>query len=207
MNKPLLCRRTLGAAILLVGVAASASAAEVRPQQLVEQTIGEFLKSISEQREMILQDPEHARVLVDQIIMPHVDVDTTVRWMLGKHWRKATSDQRDRFFTELRGMLVRSYASALAEYNRGDEIKYVSERVSDDGKTALVRTKIPRSQGPQPADVVYRLHRKDDDWKVFDVTIEGVSVVTTYRSTFMGKIERQGLDSVIDELAALNRKN
>lgn len=193
------------AAMLASG--ANATLADVTPKQLIEQTTGEFLNAVAHQRAAILESPGRAEELVNSIVMPYIDVDTVGRWMLGKHWREATADQRQRFVDALRGMLVRSYATALADYTRGDQIKYLSERVSDDGTTALVRTQIPRLQGPQSADVVYRLHRKADGWKIYDVTIEGVSVVITYRNTFLSKIERQGLEGVIQELAALNRKN
>lgn len=197
---------SLGFAALLAA-GAEASLAEATPRQVIEQTTGEFLAEVARRREAILQDFGRAEELVQRLVMPHIDVDTVGRWMLGKHWRNATPEQRQRFVDELRSMLVRSYATALAKYDRGDEIRYLAERVADDGNTATVRTQIPRAQGSQFADVVYRLHRKDGAWKIFDVTVEGVSVVVTYRNTFINRIERHGLDAVIRELAELNRKN
>ena len=193
------------AALLLVGNAVAAI--DTGPRDLIEQTTGEFLKAVAENREAILQDPDLAHRLVDQIVTPHIDVDATGRYMLGKHWRKSTPAQRERFLFELRKMLVRSYANALAEYKGGDQINYISERVSDDGRLAVVRVQIPRPSTLQPADVAYRLHKSSGEWKVFDVTIEGVSMVTTYRSTFRSKLDRQGMESVIEELAALNNRN
>lgn len=196
------------AALLLAGNAMAAEAAvDQGPRRLIEATTGEFLQAVDQNRDAIRDDPDFAHRLVDEIVTPHIDVDATGRYMLGKHWRKGTPEQRSRFLFELRKMLVRSYANALAEYKAGDQINYISERVSDDGKLAVVRVKIPRPKTRQPADVAYRLHRSNGEWKVFDVTIEGVSMVTTYRSTFRSKLDRQGLESVIEELAALNSKN
>ena len=196
------------AALLLVARAASAEAiVATGPRALIEKTTGEFLQAVAENREGILADPDLAHRLVDEIVTPHIDVDATGRYMLGKHWRKSTPEQRERFLYELRKMLVRSYANALAEYKAGDQINYISERVSDDGKLAVVRVQIPRPRTNQPADVAYRLHKNSGNWKVFDVTIEGVSMVTTYRSTFRSKLDRQGMESVIEELAALNNRN
>ncbi len=196
------------ASLLLFGRVAVAEAGfVVGPRALIEQTTGKFLEAVAINREGILEDPDLAHRLVDEIVTPHIDVDATGRYMLGKHWRKGTPEQRDRFLFELRKMLVRSYANALAEYKAGDQINYISERVSEDGRLAVVRVQIPRPRTNQPADVAYRLHKTGEEWKVFDVTIEGVSMVTTYRSTFRSKLDRQGLESVIDELAALNNRN
>lgn len=197
----------LVALLLFARMAAAEAGLVMGPRALIEQTTGEFLKAVAENREGIREDPDLAHRLVDEIVTPHIDVDATGRYMLGKHWRKGTPEQRDRFLYELRKMLVRSYANALAEYKAGDKINYISERVSEDGKLAVVRARIPRPRTNQPADVAYRLHKSGDEWKVFDVTIEGVSMVTTYRSTFRSKLDRQGLDSVIEELAALNDRN
>jgi phospholipid transport system substrate-binding protein len=195
-------------ALLLFGRTAAAEAGlVVGPRALIEKTTGEFLQAVADNREEIREDPDLAHRLVDEIVTPHIDVDTTGRYMLGKHWREGTPEQRDRFLFELRKMLVRSYANALAEYKAGDQINYISERVSNDGNMAVVRVQIPRPRTNQPADVAYRLHKAGGEWKVFDVTIEGVSMVTTYRSTFRVKLDRQGLESVIEELAALNNRN
>jgi phospholipid transport system substrate-binding protein len=195
-------------ALLLFGRTAVAEAGLVAgPRALIEKTTGEFLQAVANNREGIRDDPDLAQQLVDEIVTPHIDVDTTGRYMLGKHWSKGTPEQRDRFLFELRKMLVRSYANALAEYRAGDQINYISERVSEDGNMAVVRVQIPRPKTNQPADVAYRLHKAEGEWKVFDVTIEGVSMVTTYRSTFRVKLDRQGLESVIEELAALNSRN
>lgn len=196
------------AALLLAGNAAAAEAvADQGPKRLIEQTTGEFLKAVDNNRDAIRDDPDFAHRLVDEIVTPHIDVDATGRFMLGKHWRRGTPEQRDRFLFELRKMLVRSYANALAEYKAGDQINFISERVNQDGTLAVVRVKIPRPRNSQLVDVSYRLHKSNGEWKVFDVTIEGVSMVTTYRSTFRSKLDRQGLESVIEELAALNNRN
>lgn len=195
-------------ALLLFGRTASAEAVlAAGPRALIEQTTGEFLQAVSKNREAILENPDFAHRLVDEIVTPHIDVDATGRYMLGKHWRKSTPQQRERFLFELRKMLVRSYANALAKYEAGDQINYLSERVSEDGQLAVVRVQIPRPRTHQLADVAYRLHKNGNAWKVFDVTIEGVSMVTTYRSTFRSKLDRQGMESVIEELAALNNRN
>lgn len=196
------------AALLLAGNATAAGAGvDMGPKRLIEATTGEFLNAVDRNRDAIRADPDFAHRLVDQIVTPHIDVDATGRYMLGKHWRKGTPEQRERFLFELRKMLVRSYANALAEYKGGDQINYVSERVSEDGNLAMVHVQIPRPRNNQLVDVSYRLHKSNDEWKVFDVTIEGVSMVTTYRSTFRTKLDRQGLESVIEELAALNNKH
>lgn len=197
----------LTALLFVARMVAAEAVVSPGPKDLIERTTGAFLQAVEKNRQGILDDPGLAQQLVDEIVTPHIDVDATGRYMLGKHWRSGTPEQRERFLFELRKMLVRSYANALAEYKAGDQINYISERLSKDGQLAVVRVQIPRPRTNQPADVAYRLHNKSGDWKVFDVTIEGVSMVTTYRSTFRSKLDRQGLESVIEELAALNDRN
>ncbi|NIV74230.1 MAG: ABC transporter substrate-binding protein [Gammaproteobacteria bacterium] len=189
---------------LLLG--GGSAAAETGPRTVIEQTTGELLKAVADERQAILDDPDRAQKLVERIVLPHVDMQIVGRWLLGRHWRKATPEQREQFLEEFRKLLVRTYATALAEFTGGTEITYISERVSDDGEQAVVRTQIPLPGKAKPVDVVYRLHRKNDGWKAFDVVVEGVSMIATYRTTIRNTIQRRGLNAVIEDLAEKNRE-
>lgn len=195
--------------VALLGLifAGAGTAADGSPRAVIEQTTGQLLKAIGDQRQAILDDPDRAQKLVEEIVLPHVDMQTVGRWLLGVHWRKAAPEQRERFLAEFRKLLVRTYATGLAEFTGGTEIKYISERLSDDGEQAVVRTQIPLSGQAKPVDVAYRLHRDSDGWKAFDVVVEGVSMVATFRTSIRNTIEQRGLDAVIEDLAQKNRQN
>jgi phospholipid transport system substrate-binding protein len=126
-------------------------------------------------------------------------------WVLGKYWRTATPAQRDRFTQEFRTLLVRTYAKSLSEYT-DNKITYLPMRGSPQQSEVKVRTEVEQPGGfPIPID--YDLYRKGDDWKVYDVTIDGVSLVTNYRTTFANQIREDGLDKLIATLADRNQQD
>ena len=136
--------------------------------------------------------------LIERVILPHVDLDTAARLALARHWRSATETQRTAFIREFRGLLIRTYTTSLSEYS-GEAVEYLKER-REDGNRALVNTRIVRAEGP-PIPVDYRLRRNGDDWQVYDIIIDGVSLVINYRNSFQQTIRRQGLDALIRQLA------
>jgi len=196
--------RTAAALVLALG-ACSVAAAASSPQALIKETTERLLAAVDEHRQEIRENPSRARKYIDEIVTPHVDLEVVGRWILGRHWRTATPEQRQRFIDEFRMLLIRTYATALTEFT-DTEVNYVSERIREDGERALVRTEIPQPGG-QPIQVDYRLHSADGEWMLYDVVIEGVSMVSTYRTSFGQEIERKGLDGLIAELEKKNRQN
>lgn len=120
---------------------------------------------------------------------------------LGKNWRKANEDQQDRFVDAFKTMLIRTYSKSLTEY-AGQEIKFLPYRQPEEGKrTVKVQTVISQDSGPEiPID--YSLRIKDDIWKVYDIKIDGISLVTNYRNTFAADINRVGIEGLIEQLLA-----
>lgn len=174
------------------------------PQLIVQDT------SIKLQTAMKINPPsgdyDRASQIVSDIIEPHIDFTRVSRLVLGKHWKRATSEQRQNFKKEFRELLVRTYAVAFSEYSEWD-IKYPPLKISPEDKKVLVKTEIIRPGAP-PIAVNYRMFHKKDDWKVYDVVIEGISFVNNYRTTFKNEVARTGsLDSVIARLAKRNSKS
>ena len=171
-------------------------------QALVKDTTDKLFAAVDADRERIRADSAYARQVIDQYVGPHVDLESSSRLVLGKYWREATPEQRERFVHEFHQLILRTYTTAVTEYT-GISIEYLPQR--DDGQASLVtvRTRIPQQGGPG-VSVNYRLHCNDGRWMLIDVTIEGVSMVTTYRSQFAGEINRAGIDGLIE---ALERKN
>jgi len=191
--------------LVTIGLVPAGHAAEGDPQALVRETTERLLSAIAEARAQIEENPGVAHELVDEIVTPHVDLERAARWILGPHWRQASERQRGRFVEEFRRMLLRTYATALTDHT-DQRVHYLATRPGRSDSDALVRTAIPRGDGP-PVAVDYRMHRNDGSgWLVYDVIIEGVSMVTTYRTTFGQEVRQGGLDALIERIAAKNQR-
>ena len=141
--------------------------------------------------------------MVERLLLPHVDLERTSRLVLGKHWRRATPPQREAFIGQFRELLLRTYATALVEFADVD-VDFLDTRYSKDRTGAIVRTRINLSDGRPPVGIDYRLGRSDADWKVFDVIVGGISLVTTYRTSFSQEVGRVGLDGLLRTLRERN---
>ncbi|MEY4685842.1 MAG: hypothetical protein RLZ25_2301 [Pseudomonadota bacterium] len=171
------------------------------PQQVIQQT--------ANQLQVSLQKPEYkdnfakATTLVDQIINPHVDFDRVSMLVLGKNFKTATQDQRDRFKKEFRLLLVRTYTTAFTEYSDW-KINYLPLEGDGNDKKVMVKTEILQSGG-KPVAVNYRMIQDGAEWKVYDILIEGVSLLQNYRTSFNDQIEQgQSIDQLIANLAERN---
>ena len=121
---------------------------------------------------------------------------------MGRYWRDASPDQRERLASEFKELLVRTYATALLSYS-GQAVEYLPVRLRAEAEDVLIPTRVAATGGP-PIPVNYRLIRNSDEWKVYDVVIDGISLVTNYRSTFAAEVRRFGVDGLIKRLADRN---
>ena len=182
------------------------SANETEPAEFVKVTMQSLFDAVERQRSAIDTDPTIARDLVRELLTPHFDLERTCRWVLGKHWRQATDEQQVRMVEEFRTLLVRIYAAAIADFATLD-ITYTPG--DDVGSTDDVSVKAQaRADRGNPTIVAYRLHRREGQgWKVYDITVGGVSLVTTYRSTFASTIRDSGMDGLIERLREKNQES
>jgi len=182
-------------------LAVAVQAASTGPDELIKQTSEQVLKTLSENKSLYKKQPEKILSLVNEIILPHLDFNAMSKLALGKNWRKANKIQRAQFVDAFKGMLIRTYSTALTEYT-GQKIEFLPYRPPAKGKiTVTVKTRINQSNGPYiPID--YRLRIKNDVWKVYDIKIDGISLVTNYRNTFSADIRRMGMDGLIEKLQA-----
>ncbi len=170
--------------------------------RLVRETTDALFAAVDAYDGVIADNPADARALVDRYITPHVDLEGSSRLVLGKHWKRATREQQQRFLTQFHSLMLRTYATAVTSYT-GIKIEYLPMREESRENFATVRTLIPQTQG-EGVEVHYRLHCRNNAWKVFDVSIAGVSMVTTYRTTFSAEVRKSGLEGLIK---ALEQKN
>lgn len=147
-------------------------------------------------------DPVRLSLIIEAHILPLVDFAGLSRLTLGKHWGRATGDQRAEFVREFRTLLLRTYSTSLTEY-ANHRVEYLSSNMSPDNRRASVRTRIVEN-GKPPIAIDYSLRQVENSWKIYDVSIEGVSLAVNYRTSFAQAIRSHGLDGLIQHLAAPN---
>jgi phospholipid transport system substrate-binding protein len=188
----------LGAAALAV----SAWAQNLAPDQLVQKITDEILAAIKSDKQLAAGDKQKAVKLAEEKVLPYVDFEQATRLAVGRAWREATPEQKKRLVTEFRNMLVRTYSNAISAYE-GQTLKVLPARGKQDPEETVVRTQFIRAGG-QPLPIEFTMHQKEGTWKVYDITVEGVSLVMTYRSEFDAIVKQEGIDGLIKRLASKN---
>jgi phospholipid transport system substrate-binding protein len=173
-------------------------------QELVESVSNQILQEISENRALYVESSKALHEVVSAIILPHFDFEKMSKLVMVRYWRKMDAEQRSRFEKEFRGLMVRIYSKALLEYE-DEEIKYLPTRVNKKRDRIIVRTKIIQSSGGTLA-MDYHLQLSGEVWKIFDIRVEGISLLKSYKDRFGREAKVKGVDAVIDELIARNKK-
>ena len=188
---------------LAMSLLSSPALAIQAPQDLVQETTDKITSVLRANQDKIKADSNYLLKVVDDIVASHFDFERMSRWVLGKYWRKAKPDEKTRFASEFRTLLVRTYAKALND-NYDKKITMLPVRGKEGGDEAQVRTEVEQSAGfPIPID--YRMYIKDGAWMVYDVSVDGISLVTNYRSSFSSEIRKDGLPKLIERLAERNK--
>lgn len=188
---------------LITGLTAGSNAAGT-PDELVRETTNKVLSELTENRRELEQNPEELYRMVDEIVLPHFDFQRMSRFVLGRSWRDATPEQQERFVVEFKTLLVRTYAEALFQYT-GQDIVFQPSRHQEGENKAVVKTSVQRDDGP-PLPIEYVLMQNSDEWKVYDIKVEGLSLVTNYRSQYGRIIHTQGVDTLIEQLKEKNER-
>ena len=187
------------ALVLVVSLLWSVAYAGQSPDLLVKETTDKVLKELTVNREILQADVNRLYQMVDQIVLPHFDFNRMSKLVLGKHWKKANKKQRQKFEQEFKSLLVRTYATALFEYT-GQEIIYKPFHNKQGADRVVVKTEIVPNDGPN-IPLHYSLSKGDDGaWLVYDVSIDGISLVTNYRTAYGRIIESKGIDTLIVSL-------
>ena len=189
----------LFAALALSG---SVWAQKLSPDQLVQKITDEVLAAVKSDKQLAAGDKQTALKLAEEKVLPYVDFEQATRLAVGRAWREATPEQRERLVTEFRNMLVRTYSNAISAY-QGQTLKVLPARGKQDPEETLVRTQFVRAGG-QPLPIDFTMHKTGDTWKVYDITVEGISLVMTYRSEFDAIVKQEGIDGLIKRLASKN---
>lgn len=185
-------------------ILSTALAQETTPEELIKQTTEQVLAALEENAALIEEDPEKIQEMVGEIVLPHFDFVLMSQLVLARHWREADSEQQKRFVREFRQLLIRTYGTSLSHYS-GQKVEFLPSKPDPNPKRATVRTLIRQSEG-SPIPVNYQLRQTGDSWKVFDVVIEGISLVQNYRSSFAAEIQQSGLDGLIERVHERNTR-
>ncbi len=181
---------------------ALAQAAEQGPDAVIRDTVQDVLTVIRQDKAIQNGDQKKIVTLVEEKVLPHFDFVRMTRLAVGKSWRTATPEQKQALVQEFHTLLVRTYAKVFAVY-RDQVVEIKPFRMAADADEATVKTAINKP-GAQPVLVDYEMIRTSEGWKAFDVIIEGVSMVTSYRGTFASEIDQGGIDRLIKVLADKN---
>lgn len=187
--------------LLLTGTAVVASATD-DPTAVVRDTAERVLDSLRADRARY-QDDHALFGLVREVVFPLLDRERTAQWVLGANWRTATPAQREQFIAHFSDLLLRTYGTALRQYD-SETLNYLPTQVPAGANRVTVRTQVIRPDGPK-VSVDYLLTNRSGEWKVYDVIIENVSLVVTYRSEYAAIIKRDGMDGLLRQLAERNR--
>ena len=177
----------------------TALSAERDPQEIVQQTSDKIIKIINTRGQELEKDPEARKRLIDNIIGPVLDFKAFAQLVLGINWRTATPEQRERFMAAFKSMLVRTYTNSLSDY-AGTQVDVLPPRGEQRGDYRTVDTEIRTRYGQAPLSVAYSFRLDDGRWKVYDMTIEGLSLVKNFRTSFGREIEQNGLDALLRRL-------
>jgi phospholipid transport system substrate-binding protein len=188
----------LACSVALAQAPAPAAAGGDDPSAVVQSSAQSILTALDKDRDAYRKDPAKVAQLVNQYLLPHFDTEFAARLVLGVHWRDATPEQRKRFVDAFYHSLLSNYGSAITEFT-ADRLKIFPTKVEGDATRATVRTEIRRDTGDR-ISVNYYMRKTAEGWKAWDVVIDGISYVNSYREDFGPQIESQGLDAVIKRL-------
>jgi phospholipid transport system substrate-binding protein len=178
--------------------APTAAPSTLGPQELVENSAKRMLQELDANRAMYANDPAKLDALVANVLLPNFDTEYAARLVLGQYWRTATPDQRKRFVAAFYHSLLRNYGAALVDFT-ADRFVILPYRGDPGDTMATVRTEVKKSSG-EKVPVDFSLRKTDGIWKAWDVVIEGISYVKSFRTDFGAEIQQKGLDEVINRM-------
>jgi phospholipid transport system substrate-binding protein len=188
---------------LLLGAALPAFAQkDLDPESLVKKVTQEVMDAVKGDKQLAAGDKQKALKLAEEKVLPHIDFEEATRLAVGRAWAQATPEQKKKLVEEFRKMLVRTYSNAISGYE-GQTMKVQPVRMKPGDTEVTVHNQYIRAGG-KPLPVDYSMRKTDEGWKIYDIVVEGVSLVLTYRSEFDAVIKQSGIDGLIKRLSEKN---
>lgn len=190
--------------LLLPALTITAPTQEIdKPEDVILGTVDNVIARINAEREMLDAQPETVYDLINDLIIPVFDFNNMSKWILGKHWKQASEEQRTVFTKEFRNLLVRTYAKAVLGFSN-ERVNYLETLTGSKPNIVMVKTEIVSDSSVTPVN--YTMHISDGRWKVVNVAFEGISLVETYRKSFASEIRNNGLETLLQKLVDKNEK-
>ena len=190
-------------ALIFATLVAATAQAQETPDVLIKQVTEDVLEIVRNDKDIQSGNTQKAIDLVDKKVLPHFDFLHMTALALGKDWRKATPQQQQQLTAEFKTLLVRTYSNALTGY-KNQKIVYKPFKMNAGETDVLVRTEVLQP-GSKAVQLDYSLEKKESGWKVYDVTVAGISLVTNYRDQFAQEVRNGGVDGLIATVAAKNK--
>jgi phospholipid transport system substrate-binding protein len=189
--------------LFFAGFVVSAAYAQEAPDALVQHVTDDVLEIIRKDKDIQNGDTHKVIELVDKKVLPNFNFTHMTSLALGKEWRKASPQQQQQLTAEFKTLLVRTYANALTGY-KNQKVVYKPFKMAPTDSDVLVRTEVLQP-GSKPVQLDYSLEKQDSGWKVYDVVVAGISLVTNYRDQFGQEVRNGGIDGLIASIAAKNK--
>ena len=189
--------------VLLAFVSLGVRADTPEPEALIRNTVDEVLAIVKQDKDIQTGNKKKVTELVDAKVLPHFNFTRMTRLAVGKNWRNATPEQKKVLEIEFRNLLVRTYTTAFTTY-KDQEVEVKPLKMANDATEVTMKTFI-LNKGKQPLPVNYDMEKTASGWKVYDLSIEGVSLVTNYRGTFAEQVQKSGIDGLIKTLVENNQ--
>jgi phospholipid transport system substrate-binding protein len=180
----------------------TAEAKNMKPDELVKKVTDDVLAAVKTDKQLAAGDKEKALKLAEEKVLPLIDFQEATRLAVGRSWKEASKEQQQQLTNEFRRMLVRTYSNALGRYE-GQTMKVLPSHYKPEETDVTVRNQYIRP-GQRPVELDYAMHKTDEGWKIYDIVVEGVSLVLTYRSEFDAVVKQGGIDGLIKRLASKN---
>ena len=175
---------------------------DLAPDQLVQKITDDVIAAVKSDKQLAAGDRQKAVKLAEEKVLPYIDFEHSTRLAVGRAWAQASPEQKKKLVSEFRNMLVRTYSNAVEAYT-GQTLKVLPSRGKQDPEETVVRAQFIRAGG-QPLPIDFAMRKTDQGWKVFDITVEGVSLVLTYRAEFENITRISGVDGLLKRLAEKN---
>ena len=189
--------------VLLACVSLGVRADMPEPEALIRNTVDEVLAIVKQDKDIQTGNKKKVTELVDAKVLPHFNFTHMTRLAVGKNWRNATPEQKKVLEIEFRNLLVRTYTTAFTTY-KDQEVEVKPLKMANDATEVTMKTFI-LNKGKQPLPVNYDMEKTASGWKVYDLSIEGVSLVTNYSGTFAEQVQKSGIDGLIKTLVEKNQ--
>ncbi|MFZ2268555.1 MAG: ABC transporter substrate-binding protein [Azonexus sp.] len=190
-------------AFLFAAFVIAAAHAQEAPDALVQQTTEEVLDIIRKDKDIQNGNTHKAIELIDKKVLPNFNFQHMTALAVGKDWKKASAAQQTQLVAEFRTLLVRTYANALTSY-KSQKVVYKPFKMNAGDTDVLVRTEVAQP-GSKPIQLDYSLEKLDTGWKVYDVTVAGISLVTNYREQFAQEVRNGGIDGLLASISGKNK--